>query len=39
MLQKSVFGNKFEIVVNFFDSERVYKNKTLKPNGLITEEL
>ena len=34
-IQKSVFGNKYEIVVNFSDENFVYKNYVISPNDLL----
>ncbi len=37
-VQQSVFGNKYEITVNFSEENRVYKNKLIPPCDLLFEE-
>lgn len=38
-IQKSVFGDKFEVVVNFSDEKYMYKNKIILPNDLLFEKI
>lgn len=39
MLQRSVFGDKYEVVVNFSDTAREYNGKTIEPEGLLFGEI
>lgn len=38
-IQKSVFGEKYEIVVNFSDKDYVYNNTVIAPEDLLLEEI
>lgn len=39
MLQRSVFGDKYEVVVNFSDTVREYNGKTIEPESMLFEEI
>ena len=39
MLQRSVFGDKYQVVVNFSDTAREYNGKTIEAESLIFEEI
>lgn len=38
-VQRSVFGEQYEVVVNFSNESYIYKNKVIPPNDLLFEEL
>lgn len=38
-VQKSVFGNKYQVIVNFSKENYAYKNKLIPPNDLLFEEI
>lgn len=38
-VQKSVFGNKYEIIVNFSKENYIYNNKVILPEDLLVEEI
>ena len=38
-IQKSVFGDKYEIVVNFSEENYTYNNTLIPPNDLLFEEI
>lgn len=38
-VQKSVFGDKYEVVVNFSEENYIYKNKLIPPDDLLFEEI
>lgn len=38
-VQKSVFGDKYEVIVNFSEENYTYKNRLIPPDGLLFEEI
>ena len=38
-VQRSVFGDKYEVIVNFSEESYTYKNKLILPDDLLFEEI
>ena len=34
-LQRSVFGEKYEVIVNFTDKNYIYNGETILPDGIL----